>query len=170
MNFLVTVGTTGFDRLFMYCDTLDWSGHVVRWQIGPGKFCPAGTGSERYIANIHEAYSWADVVITHAGAGTVYTLLELGKRIIVVPNLTRRDKHQRELARFVEMNQFGIVAWDPESVGDAIRRLDEFDFKPYNKYGFFLGNELSARMKAALMGQAPAEPVRVKFVHRGSHQ
>lgn len=153
MKILVTVGTTGFDELFRACDALDWNGHEVLFQIGPSRYSPTLERAVRYTGNIKEAYGWADVVITHAGAGSVFTLLEMGRRIVVVPNLTRRDKHQSELARFVEANRFAIVAWSPDELGDALRRLDGFDFQPYRKREFFLGGELSARMKAALRGE-----------------
>ena len=56
-----------------------------------------------WFENLETMIREVDLVITHAGAGNVFELLEIGsKPFIVVPNTQRSDKHQTELAWFLK--------------------------------------------------------------------
>ncbi|HEA1399118.1 TPA: hypothetical protein RVE45_003897, partial [Escherichia coli] len=68
-------------------------------------------------------YNDADVIITHAGAGTLYQLLEKGKKIIAVPNLERIDKHQVDIATYMERNHYLLVCWDYNEIGDLLKSI-----------------------------------------------
>lgn len=56
----------------------------------------------------------ADVVVTHAGVGTVLTALRLGKHPVVIPRLSELgehvDDHQVQLARMLEAKGLATVA------------------------------------------------------------
>jgi len=52
----------------------------------------------RYKKNLADELQWADLVIGHAGAGTILESLELGKPLVVVVNDALMDNHQLELA------------------------------------------------------------------------
>lgn len=52
-----------------------------------------------YSADILKEIEHADLVISHAGAGTVLEVLKWHKRLIVVANETLMDNHQLELAK-----------------------------------------------------------------------
>ncbi|PFH52445.1 glycosyltransferase family 1 protein [Amanita thiersii Skay4041] len=53
----------------------------------------------KYKPNLEEEYKRADLVISHAGSGTILEVLRLRKPLIVVPNPTLLDNHQEELAK-----------------------------------------------------------------------
>src|SRR5690606_1903962 len=93
---------------------------------------------------------WADVIVTHAGAGSVYSMLEAGKDIIVVPNIQRVDKHQLEIAEYVDSNRFGLVCYDVFGIVEVLERSTEFfprHKERYLKESFFMADEILANMK-----------------------
>ena len=75
----------------------------------------------------------ADIIITHAGAGTVFGNLEKNKRLIVVPNLIRHDKHQSELCRYLEKNNFALVCWNFDDLPDLLKKASLVRLTPYEK-------------------------------------
>ena len=48
--------------------------------------------------SVHQDISDADLVISHAGAGTCIEVLQTGKTLAVIVNDTLMDNHQVELA------------------------------------------------------------------------
>ncbi|KIP09600.1 glycosyltransferase family 1 protein [Phlebiopsis gigantea 11061_1 CR5-6] len=52
----------------------------------------------KFKPSLQEEYEQADLVISHAGSGTILDVLRLRKPLIVVPNSTLLDDHQQELA------------------------------------------------------------------------
>ncbi|KAI0703643.1 glycosyltransferase family 1 protein [Cytidiella melzeri] len=52
----------------------------------------------RFKPTLQEEYQRADLVISHAGSGTILDVLRLQKPLIVVPNSSLMDDHQQELA------------------------------------------------------------------------
>ena len=103
MKIFVTVGTTKFDGLIEYIDNnFDSKKYEVFFQIADGKYIPKNFPYVRFVSNIKNFFLKCDIVITHAGAGSIYELLELNKKIIIVPNLERKDKHQLDIALFME--------------------------------------------------------------------
>lgn len=109
----VTVGTTSFDKLIktvsdaatlqilrerMYTD--------ITMQIGRGLFEPVTTANDsnmkleyfRYKDSIAEDIQHADLVISHAGAGSCMEVLAASKPLVVVINEDLMDNHQLELA------------------------------------------------------------------------
>ncbi|MGP5157697.1 PssE/Cps14G family polysaccharide biosynthesis glycosyltransferase [Pseudoalteromonas prydzensis] len=90
-----------------------------------------------FVNNVTEYYQWADVIITHAGAGSVYKLLELGKKVLVVPNLTRKDKHQSQLADYVRDSNYGAVCYDLNELEAVLQDLRSKHYSPYRKESFY---------------------------------
>jgi UDP-N-acetylglucosamine transferase subunit ALG13 len=97
----------GFERLIRHLHSVlpsDWS---VLWQIGPSEVSDLGIDAVVSLpaAQLREEIANADVVISHAGTGSILTALSLGKRPVVVPRRAAHgehvDGHQDDLASYV---------------------------------------------------------------------
>lgn len=146
MKILATVGTTAFDEMIQAVDEMIDPAYKCIFQIANGSYLPVN-GSWFRFSHDDPMYEWADIVITHAGAGSVFTLLEMGKKMLVVPNLKRRDPHQQELAEYVEREKFSQVCWDVTGIKDCVNLALEFIPKPYTTRKFFLSQELSKKIQ-----------------------
>ncbi|XP_075390487.1 UDP-N-acetylglucosamine transferase subunit ALG13-like [Tenrec ecaudatus] len=109
----VTVGTTSFDELIAcvsapdsleLLENLGYSRLVL--QIGRGSLVPEAVSTEslalevyRYKTSLEDDLRRADLVISHAGAGSCLETLEKGKPLIVVINDKLMNNHQLELAK-----------------------------------------------------------------------
>lgn len=115
MKIFVTVGTTKFDSLIRYIDTKsEFNNMNIEFQVSNGKYVPVNHKYYKFMdqSAIETKYKEADIIITHVGAGTIYKLLELGKKFIVVPNLERIDKHQRDIADYISREKYAFVAYN----------------------------------------------------------
>ncbi|XP_055460942.1 UDP-N-acetylglucosamine transferase subunit ALG13 homolog isoform X2 [Psammomys obesus] len=112
-NAFVTVGTTSFDELVArvaardsveILQSLGYNRLVL--QIGRGTVVPEPFSTEsftldvyRYKDSLQEDLQQADLVISHAGAGSCLESLEKGKPLVVVVNEKLMNNHQFELAK-----------------------------------------------------------------------
>nr|XP_011466454.1 PREDICTED: UDP-N-acetylglucosamine transferase subunit ALG13 homolog [Fragaria vesca subsp. vesca]XP_011466455.1 PREDICTED: UDP-N-acetylglucosamine transferase subunit ALG13 homolog [Fragaria vesca subsp. vesca] len=110
----VTVGTTSFDALVKAMDTREVKEELSRRgyteiliQMGRGSYIPSKSeGGDDSIAvdyfnfssSIADHVRAASLVISHAGSGSIFETLRLGKPLIVVVNEDLMDNHQSELA------------------------------------------------------------------------
>lgn len=107
---LVTVGTTKFEKLIDtvssedVLDILHNMGYTSAiFQTGSGSYNKSNHPNmelvyERYLQNFEEEIEKADLVISHAGAGTCLEVLKRHTPLIVVINEDLMDNHQSELA------------------------------------------------------------------------
>jgi exopolysaccharide biosynthesis glucuronosyltransferase PssE len=128
----VTVGTQGqFDRLIRAVDT--WAGLRGRTdvfaQTGPSEYRPIHIRNKPFIdPNEFSRYvESANLVVAHAGMGSIITALELGKRIIVMPRRAdlgeHRSDHQLATAkRFAAQGRI-LVAPNEQKLFDALDQL-----------------------------------------------
>lgn len=128
----MTVGSTSFDPLiFAILDpevlkSLQQSGYsqltVQHGKLSKGlpdldSHTQLNITTFDYSANITAEIDQADLVISHAGAGTVLEVLRLNKLLIVVANESLMDNHQLELAEKLVSEQYCLAAHaDPMSV------------------------------------------------------
>jgi len=135
MNIFITVGTTPFDKLIHYCDEhIDIKKHSVKAQISNlAKYEPTNFESFAYTNEIKELYEWADVIIAHAGSGTLFKLLELKKKAIFVPNNIHKDAHQNDLCRFVDEHNYAFVLNDYNDLNQLLQRSENYVFTEYHK-------------------------------------
>ena len=143
MKVFVTVGTTRFPSLIRYFDQPSRS-EIVLQTADPG-YQPKHVTAFDFTGDVRRYHEWADVIVTHAGAGSVYDLLERKRRIVVVPNLERSDKHQLDLARYVAAERYALVVErlsdhpDPDALLDA---AVAFNPRKYVKDAFFKADYL----------------------------
>ncbi|XP_030622123.1 UDP-N-acetylglucosamine transferase subunit ALG13 homolog [Chanos chanos] len=109
----VTVGTTSFNELIVSLVTkeaiqalVDRGYTDLALQVGRGSFLPGpercpGLKLEvfRFKDSISDYINKADLIISHAGAGSCLEALGAGKPLLVVVNDNLMDNHQLELAK-----------------------------------------------------------------------
>jgi UDP-N-acetylglucosamine transferase subunit ALG13 len=108
----VTLGTQAyrFDRLLRALEGVE---EELVVQGGPSTFQPHGATWHDYLeyAPLLELVRRARIVVSHAGIGTVMTVVTEGKRPVVVPRLYRYgeavDDHQLPIAR--RLAEAGLV-------------------------------------------------------------
>jgi UDP-N-acetylglucosamine transferase subunit ALG13 len=129
----VTVGAQmPFDRLIRTVDA--WAEKQIRSdvlaQIGPSAFRPAHIQWTRFIPpeEFRQRVAESEIVIAHAGMGSIITALELGKPVLVMPRRgvlkeTRND-HQVDTARqFLAQGRIH-VAFDEQELLLRLNALD----------------------------------------------
>lgn len=140
MKLLVSVGTTPFDPLIKKVDELSVFFGDCFFYAQTSKlsgYTPKHIEHSEFISDFNSFVLGFDIVITHAGAGNIYSLLELGKTLIVVPNLARIDKHQSDISLYVESNDYGEVCWELDNLKFSIENSFSKSFRAYKKESFF---------------------------------
>ncbi len=129
----VTVGnaTQGFRRLLNTVDQLAADGFfkgdevLVQFGNNPG-FQASNCKQEAFLSleQFSATISKADLVISHAGAGTLLQLLQAGKIPVVMPRRKQYgevvDDHQVELVKALAAEGRVIPAYEPEDLPEAI--------------------------------------------------
>ena len=117
LRVFVTVGTLKqfrFDRLLESVSGLPGPYEFI-WQVGctDGQELPGEVHESLSAADFDEAVRTSDVVITHAGVGSILRILELGGYPIVCPRESKRgehiDDHQQQICRLVAETGVGRV-------------------------------------------------------------
>ena len=111
IKLFITVGTTPFDSLIRYCDeNINLSKFEVIAQVSElASYTVQNIKGITFTKDINTYYNDADIVITHAGAGSTYNLLEMNKKVILVPNNTLKDGHQNDICKFIKDHNYGEV-------------------------------------------------------------
>lgn len=148
----VTVGTTRFDSLV----TAAVSPMALEWMASQGYTSLTiqyGTGKEPAFKHHHhpssplkiQAYSFrpsldedmekADLILSHAGAGTVMEALRLRKKLVVVINTLLMDNHQTELAGAMAERGNLFMVENPEMLQTKSTWSSFQDFEPVEHQG-----------------------------------
>jgi beta-1,4-N-acetylglucosaminyltransferase len=161
----VTVGTTKFEQLIRAIDSplvlsalLDAGYTHLTLQIGHGEYVPkrilpeGKTKGQRQLNKrvIHVEYFRlapslapymlsSSLIISHAGAGSLFEALGAGRRIIAVPNSLLMVNHQEELAAHLAQKGFLLHADldcdGGEAIPRAIAQMEKKKFKQYKPGG-----------------------------------
>ncbi|XP_053811905.1 UDP-N-acetylglucosamine transferase subunit ALG13 homolog isoform X1 [Vidua macroura] len=155
----VTVGTTSFDELIATArsppalQALQSRGYQrLVLQVGRGSLPQPSSSSAlavevfRFKDSLAEDLQSADLVISHAGAGSCLETLEKGKPLIVVINDKLMDNHQLELAK--QLHRDGHVLYcDCSTLVETLQSMDLSALKPFppgqpEKFASFLDRVL----------------------------
>jgi len=115
---VVTVGTTGysFRRLVDQLMTVIPADVEVFWQLGATDVSDLDIEAHDVVdaEELKRRITEADVVVSHAGAGSLLQCLQAGHIPVYVPRLERFgeqvDDHQQELAEFAIQTNLAVVA------------------------------------------------------------
>nr|XP_008117428.1 PREDICTED: putative bifunctional UDP-N-acetylglucosamine transferase and deubiquitinase ALG13 [Anolis carolinensis] len=140
----VTVGTTSFDDLVAAIAApkavkvlQDLGYRKLVLQVGRGSVCPDPFSTNtftlevfRFKNSLTEEVQAADLVISHAGAGSCLEVLEAGKPLLVVVNDKLMDNHQLELAR--QLHRDGHLFYcSSRDLVETLRSMDLSTLKPF---------------------------------------
>jgi UDP-N-acetylglucosamine transferase subunit ALG13 len=131
---LVTVGAQmPFDRMVRAVD--EWAGargrRDVFAQIGETEYRPRHIEWTPFIEpdEFRHRVAESDVLVAHAGMGSILTALEAGKAILVMPRRgdlreTRNDHQVATAKRFLELGKVS-VAFDESELAERLDNLDQ---------------------------------------------
>lgn len=131
LRLFITLGTIRPYRFDALIEAVLATGMVnsdTVWQVGAStrEDLPGTTYQQMTADDFLSTAASADVVITHAGVGTVIQLLELGKSPVVVPRERIRnehvDDHQFQISRLLEERNLAVVVRADNLSRDHIER------------------------------------------------
>ncbi|XP_069550514.1 UDP-N-acetylglucosamine transferase subunit ALG13 [Brachyistius frenatus] len=140
----VTVGTTSFDELIESvtspeaAQALKARGYErLVLQVGRGSLLPAADSCPhirleafRFKDSIAEDMKQADLVISHAGAGSCLEALGAGKPLLVVVNDKLMNNHQLELARRLHMDSH-LLYCTCSTLTETLKTMDLSVLQPF---------------------------------------
>ena len=128
-SLFVTVGTTRFDKLVHAATSpmaLEWMASqgytslTVQYGTGQAPTLPEHPSvtirAYNFLPTLQEDMKQADLILSHAGAGTVMEALRLHKKLVVVINTLLMDNHQTELASAMATREHLFVVEKPETL------------------------------------------------------
>lgn len=128
----VTVGTQlPFDRLVRAVDAwaqAEQRGDVFA-QIGPTDFRPGALSWKNQLepGEFKEKMESADLIIAHAGMGTIINALRMHKTLLVMPRHAEKGEHRNDhqIATVRELAARGLIHTVPDehALADAIARV-----------------------------------------------
>lgn len=157
----VTVGSQmGFDRLVRAVD--EWAAARGRSdvfaQIGPTEWRPSHVEWATFIEppEFRKRMETADVIVAHAGMGSILTALELGKPILVMPRkgALRETRNDHQVATAMKWRDRIAVAMDER---ELVVQLDALaDLRPSDRISSGASPELVAALRAFIFeGRLP---------------
>lgn len=140
---LICVGASEnkFDRLLMtideLCDEGILSGDKIIAQIGFTDYEPRNYKSFSLIGrdDFQKYIEQSELIITHAGTGSVVPLLKLGKKVIIFPRLKQYkehiDDHQLEISEFFTNEGYALSAKNIDELRIAVKQAETFRPKTF---------------------------------------
>jgi len=158
----VTVGTElPFDRLVGVVD--EWAGRTGRAdvfaQIGDSYKSPLNIRYKTFIepADFARHFTEADVIVSHAGMGTILSALQFQKPIVVMPRRAalqeHRNEHQLATARRLAALGKVTVALDEAELRQTLDRLG--DLKAHDRIGAYASDGLITALREFIDGAEP---------------
>ncbi|KAG8855125.1 N-acetylglucosaminyldiphosphodolichol N-acetylglucosaminyltransferase catalytic subunit alg13 [Tulasnella sp. 330] len=138
---------TGFTHLVVQCGE---STLIPPWELTtlyPHHISGIDVEIWKYKPSLGENILEADLVISHAGSGTILEALRARKKLIVVPNDTLLDNHQEELAD--ALGAMGhVINATPKTLPSAISNYATASLRPFpafdgSKFASLVDEELA---------------------------
>ncbi|KAF9566240.1 glycosyltransferase family 1 protein [Agrocybe pediades] len=122
----------GYSKLVVQCGNSAFEHSLVIQNGGTQRMSRAGVDIDfyKFKPSLQEDYDRADLVISHAGSGTILDVRRMGKPMIVVPNPTLLDNHQAELASALEEMGY-LNATTVDGLAQTIKDFDASKIKPF---------------------------------------
>lgn len=155
MKVFVTVGNTPYNTLIQALDELvDPKKYDLTIQIANGDYIPKNHHFIHFTDNIEHYYQEAEVVVSHAGAGSTFQLLEMRKKLVVVPNFDRVDDHQLDLADFVAKNNYACVCYELSKIDECLKDVmaKRYDDYTHHKFSGFADIHQQINMNRSFSG------------------
>lgn len=145
----VTVGSVApFDELVRAVDSFAGvSGINCTIQIGKGEYVPRNAEWFRFADDLSRWYSWADIVVSHNGAGTIFELLHLGKKVIAVPNPNTNQMENIDIIVKLAREGCLLPCLNPEGIGKAIMKAKSWSPVPYRPPPCLIPNVIRSFLK-----------------------
>ena len=155
----VTIGTQGpFDRLIRAVDQAAPSFKVpVIAQVSKGgnyKVKNMQTSEFMSFKEFNNNFEKANLIISHAGMGTIISALVKNKPILILPRLSKfreqRNDHQWATAKEFEKRKFVHTAYDESELQEKLSQLLTSQLEPLYKIGEFASDDLISSIKSDL--------------------
>lgn len=139
----ITVGTQKFqfNRLLKEIDDL-CSANVIQEeiiaQVGYSTYQPANFTTYKLLQpeDMNKYVEDASILITHGGTSSIFNALKKGKKVIVVPRLSKFDEHvddhQIEICEVLDRKGYVSLVWDIKELKVAIQEIHSKVFNTYN--------------------------------------
>jgi beta-1,4-N-acetylglucosaminyltransferase len=153
--FITTGSVLEFDCLIKIMDKINKNKkYNIVAQIGKGIYKPKNITTFSFTKNINKYYDWADLIITHTGAGTTFELLKKNKKMISISN-PRGYKEIYEIAEHFDKSgyllyiPFENIEKNPKLLEDKIDLIlsSKIKFKKYVKENNTIGKEIFKFLK-----------------------
>ena len=140
---LVTIGTTEFqftrflEIIDKLCEENIINSSEVIAQIGDSKYQPKNYKNFNLIARdeFQNYLNKAELVITHAGTGSIMPALKKHKKVIVFPRLSKYnehlDDHQLDLAQNFTNQGYTLKATNYKELRECIVNINKFEPKEF---------------------------------------
>lgn len=140
MRVFLSVGTHSqqFNRLLREMDSLLEKKKItaeVFAQTGNSDYAPRNYKFKKFLdeKEFEEKIVWADLVVSHAGAGTIINALRRSKKMIIVPRMKKfgehTNDHQLDLAEALEKEGKALAVLDISELGKKILQAKKFSPK-----------------------------------------
>lgn len=154
----LTIGTQEpFDRLLKAVDEIAPSLHTkIIAQVAKSAYVPKNMETFAFTSPMEfkTYFNEAELIISHAGMGTIISALEGEKPILIMPRLARyrehRNDHQMATARVFEKLGYVHVAYDEAELKAKLISVYQNSLQPLHKIGSHASPELMGSIKSFL--------------------
>lgn len=128
----VTAGSAGFDDLVKEIDKIAPKlKDKVIVNVGYGKYKPKNCEWVGYTDKFNDYVKKSSLIITHGGAGTLFTCLKTNKKIIAVSNQNHED-NQTDLVNKLSEEHYLISCENLGELEKTISKAEKYKFRKYS--------------------------------------